>query len=133
MQRGLSAHAAERRTPSYFDWLTVAMASLESLPPSSCALYPERKLNGLWRFGRWTIWLQHSISVSLTGFNLAISNSRSIGALKTSYTKVFSRAIGLFQWTRRFQPCRSNCPMRIGGSSCISLTRMGQGPSRDMQ
>src|SRR5258707_1293278 len=133
MRRGLSAYATERKTPSCFAWFTAAMAFLESLPPYSCALYPERKLNGLWKFGQWTIWLQHSISAFLTDFNLAISNLLSIANLKTSYTKASSRAIGLFPWRHRFQPCRSNCPRRIGGNSCISLPRIGQRPSKDMQ
>src|SRR4029077_659384 len=121
MQRGLFTHAAARRTPSYFDWFTVATAFLESLPLYNCALYPERKLSGLWKFGQWTIWPKHSMSVFLTDSNLAISNSLSIETLKTSYTKAFSRAMDPSQRTHQFQPCRSNCPMRIGGSSFISL------------
>src|SRR4029077_8413738 len=133
MQRGPLTHAAGRRIPSYFDWFTVATACLESLPLYNCALYPERKLSGVWKFGRWAISLQRSISVFLTDSNLAISNSPSIGTQKASYTKAFSRAIAPFQRTHQFQPCRSNCPMRIGGSSFISLTRMGQRPSKDTQ
>src|SRR6266850_3480770 len=133
MQRGRPARATEWRIPSYFDWFTAAMASLESLPPYDCVSYPERKSSGLWKFGQWTIWPQHLKSVFLTDFNLAISNSLLIGTLKTSCTEEFSRAIDLFPWRYRFQPLRKNCPMRIGGSSCILLTRMGQGPLKGMQ
>src|SRR5437899_11022308 len=65
-------------------------------------------------------------------FDSAISNSLSTATRRISCTKAFSPVIARFRWKRQSHPHKRNYQMRIGGSSCISPTRMRRRHSRNI-